>query len=278
MGCINSNENFDHWFGNIHLSGPCNRSCYFCIGQHMQALDPFNNLSGLPTNIELFVEKCLVHGVSEVNLTGSNTDPLLHKDLQQVSTFLRNSIPNLKLGLRTNGVLALSKPEDYKLFDKVSLSVTSFDEELYLKTMGQGSPPNVRKILELKDIPVKLNVVLCPETVESDDFINTLDIASTLGISKVNLREPYGQPRIGDPLRCMGSPHKYVYGMPCYLYRGVEVTYWDVHYVEVESVNLYANGNISVTYPVTKGHHETGQVIPQTEWITSGRQFEQWKS
>lgn len=54
------------------------------------------------------------------------------------------------------------------------------------------------------------------------------------------------------------------------------VTYWDVHYVEVESVNLYANGLVSETYPVTAGHHPTGFVLDQSHFGV-GRQSEQWK-
>lgn len=61
MGCLNSDGSFSHWFGNIHLSGPCNRKCYFCIGQHMMALDGENNLDTWPLkNIDGFVvTRCL---------------------------------------------------------------------------------------------------------------------------------------------------------------------------------------------------------------------------
>ena len=59
MGCLNADSGFSHWFGNIHLSGPCNRACYFCIGQHMMALDPFNNLDEWPlVGLDDFVRKC----------------------------------------------------------------------------------------------------------------------------------------------------------------------------------------------------------------------------
>lgn len=52
--------------------------------------------------------------------------------------------------------------------------------------------------------------------------------------------------------------------------------YWDVHHVEVESVNLYANGRVSETYPITEGHSDKGFVNPQ--WMfPGGRLTEQWK-
>ena len=148
MGCLNSNGNFNHWFGNIHLSGPCNRACYFCIGQHMMALDSLNNLNKWPLkNIDVFVDECLEKGISEVNVTGSNTDPLLYDHMNELYEYLKDRIPNLKFGLRTNGVLLESRPDRWKMFDKLSISITSLDPEMYCRTMGMGTPPNVEKIL-----------------------------------------------------------------------------------------------------------------------------------
>lgn len=64
MGCLNYNKGFEHWFGNIHLSGPCNRACYFCIGQHMMAVDAENNLNTWPLlGIEEFVVLCQQAGI-----------------------------------------------------------------------------------------------------------------------------------------------------------------------------------------------------------------------
>lgn len=279
MGCLNSQGNFSHWFGNIHLSGPCNRSCYFCIGQHMMVLDRLNNLDRFPLeNLDSFIEECNIQGVREINVTGSNTDPLLYKHLIKLKLYLKANVPDLVFGIRTNGVHALRRSEDMRLFDKASISITSFDPELYRVTMGTGSVPDMAGILELMgERPVKLNVVMCPETVDSGDILKTLDKASELGIKKVNLREPYGQPHIGNPLEFMGKPCKKIYGMPCYTYKGVEVVIWDVHWVEVESVNLYANGEVSVTYPVTRGHDPAGgKVEPQSRFRYSGRIRKQW--
>ena len=67
-----------------------------------------------------------------------------------------------------------------------------------------------------------------------------------------------------------------VHGMPTYDIDGCAVTYWDVHYVEVESVNLYATGRVSETYPITKGHASTGQVLEQSNF-THGRHMRQWR-
>lgn len=275
MGCLNSTGNFAHWFGNIHLSGPCNRACYFCIGQHMMALDPLDNLGVWPLrSFSRFVADCRARNVREVNLTGSNTDPLLYRHHSELHAALRAELPGSVVGMRTNGALATQHPEVWRLYDKASVSVTSLNPELYRATMGHGSPPDIAAILALKPgMPVKLNVVLCPETVRSGDILRTLDALADAGVRTVNLREPYGQPHIGTPLT---NPVGERFGMPRYAWRGMDVTYWDVHYVEVESVNLYANGTVSETYPITRGHAPDGTVLGQEHWEASGRHTRQW--
>lgn len=279
MGCLNSNGQFNHWFANVHFSGPCNRACYFCIGQHMMGLDSFNDLDSWPLpGMSEFVECCNARGVTEINFTGTNTDPLMYQHLDKLCAYLREHIPGVVIGIRTNG--ARIRPEIWSLFDKGSISITTFDPEIYKRTMGKGSPPDLKKILALPakiNESLKINVVLCPEIL-GDDLIRTLWHLERLGIKRVNLREPYGQPHIGDPLQALGYiPTGEHLGMPFHNLGRTQVTYWDVHYVEVESVNLYANGNVSETYPITKGYDsDKGEVKGQEKFITSGRVFEQW--
>lgn len=277
MGCLNSTGSFNHWFGNIHYSGPCNRSCYFCIGQHMMALDALNNLDKWPLpGFDDFVVACNRHGVKEVNLTGSNTDPLLCTNLTLCVNSLRKEILGVTIGIRTNGVLATQHPA-WKLFDKYSVSIPSFRGDIYKQMMGSGNPPDISKIVaHCNGKPLKINIVLGPENIGSE-LHTTLALLQFCGIKTVNLREPYGQPHVGDPLA--GTRESTLrYGMPVYDYNGMEVMYWDVHYVEVESVNLYANGIVSEDYPVTRGHSPLGTVQGQEHWTESGRHVEQWVS
>jgi len=277
MGCLNHGQGFSHWFGNIHFSGPCNRACYFCIGQHMMALDALNNLDKWPLEgIDEFIVECQKHGVREINVTGSDTDPLLYKHMAKLKEYLKQHIPDLIFGLRTNGALIVSKPEVWALFDKASITIQSLDPTIYKKMMGKGSVPDLEKILYMKGPDrVKINIVLGPENTENGDVFETVMGLSRLGYKTVNLREPYGQARIGNPFEGYLQPTGYRLGMPYYNYRSVDVTYWDVHFVEVESVNLYASGRISVEYPISKGHAPTGVVLSQDNW-THGRHVEQW--
>lgn len=277
MGCLNSNQNFDHWFGNIHLSGPCNRSCYFCIGQHMMALDPLNNLNRFPLdNLDKFVEHCHRRGVTEINVTGTNTDPLMYEYQPELKAYLAKHIPGLTLGLRTNGALITKRWDLWELYDKASITICSLQPDVYRSMMGQGSPPDIATILAATKKPIKINIVLGPGNVHNYDILDTIDRLGDMGVRIINMREPYGQPHVGNPLESL-RPIGFVHGMPCYERAGATVTYWDVHYVEVESVNLYANGVVSETYPITKGHcPTTGKVLSQDNFRNSGRVREQW--
>lgn len=280
MGCLNSEGKFKHWFGNIHLSGPCNAQCYFCIGQHMMALDKFNNLDVWPLqNLSKFIDSCNNRSIGEINLTGTNTDPLLYKHIDELHRELSYNInSDFVFGIRTNGIAAIRNRSLLTPFDKISFSIPSFNPRIYEKIMGVKYDEKLRDLTE--EYSPKVNVVLCPETVEghrSADLWNTIYELSSMGIKKINLREPYGQPRIGYPMeKIFHGVKKNLFGMPVYQIKDTEVTYWDVHYVEVESVNLYANGIVSETYPITKGHHETGTVKDQSHF-KQGRQVKQWQ-
>lgn len=270
MGCLNDHLNFSHWFGNIHLSGPCNRSCYFCIGQHMMGLDSYNVLDEWPlANLEEFIARCQSRSIDEVYVTGSNTDPALYKPIRKLVERLRLAFG--EIGVRTNGIA----PMDYTMFDQVSLSVTSFAPVLYRLTMGVGAPPDVAAIRAAFSGMFWANVVLTPETVRTGDIIRTLATLMEHGVERVNLREPYGQPVVGDPLCgwCRRSGERF--GNPVYDFHGLDVTYWDVHKTEVKSVNLYASGRISEDYAVTKGHASDGVVLDQSRFI-HGRNGPQW--
>ncbi len=246
----------------------------------MQLLDALNNLDLFPLrNLDTFIERCIEKGIHEINVTGSNTDPLLYRHTHELKAYLQRFIPNLVLGIRTNGVLSKAREDVLRLYDKGSVTICSFDKAIYAKMMGRGEPPDLDAILPLYShfSALKLNVVLGDENVQSKDFLNTIEIAESYGFNKVNLREPYGQAHIGNPLEKLGfEPDEIRYGMPCYRFGKTVVTYWDVHYVEVESVNLYANGVVSLTYPVTKGHDPAhGKVVEQSKW-GKGRHFSQW--
>ena len=247
----------------------------------MMALDGLNNLNKWPLDgIDWFIAECLAHKpmVQEVNLTGSNTDPLLYKHIKELHSYLSEHMKELKFGIRTNGVMAIEMHDVIQLFNhEVSISFPSFDNEHYQKMMGHGVPPNIKEIHEIVPSVTKVNIVLSPFIVDDGDIYDTIDKLIEIGVEKINLREPYGQPFVGNPIKTKESFRRF--NMPVYLFGNTEIMYWDVHTVEVESINLYANGNVSTTYPVTKGHlpNDGGIVNDQSHWGQHKRHVLQWQ-
>jgi hypothetical protein len=248
-----------------------------------------NNLHDWPIKgLGPFISACALRGINEVNITGTNTDPLMFDHLQRLCDTLRAS-GYKNIGIRTNGALTDKLIALFPFIDKVSVSITTLDPDLYVKTMGSGSPPDIEKICYIADqfgVDLKVNMVLCPETlVDRSPMLPQLskDIFNlgNMGVRIINLREPYGQPHIGNVVDdwMWGKQIETLYGMPVYKpfpYQDFKIIYWDVHTVEVESVNLFADGTVTKDYPVSRGHSETlGEVHPQSNF-TQGRQRPQW--
>jgi hypothetical protein len=150
-------------------------------------------------------------------------------------------------------------------YDKGSLTVCSMTRDINRAMMG-GDPPDVAAVLAvLPDL--KVNVVLGPENFA--DVPYTLRRLYQLGIRRVNLREPFGQRHVGNPIG--GRQYHDTLGMHTYEWdRGMFVTYWDVHWVQVRSVNLYADGSVSEQYVVADDNR------PQSTFGV-GRQIDQWR-
>jgi hypothetical protein len=246
----------------------------------MMDLDAYNSLSVHPEEmdgLDEFLRECERRGVSEINLTGTNTDPLLFQHTQELRDYIEDRIYPLRFGLRTNGALASKYPYRWNVFDKASVTVCSVDRDIYAQMMGRGEPPNISEIVALSEYDdIKCNIVLGPENTRGADWLDTVLHLAARGVSRFNLREPYGQPHVGDPCKGKLARVGKVYGQPTYAAPyGARVTYWDVHYCHVESVNLYASGKVSIDYPITRGHSENGSVVEQSKW-THGRHRQQW--
>lgn len=272
MGCQNSIGQKQHKFGNIHFSGACNRSCYFCIGQWMMNLDQLNNLSEWPLKgIEGFVSSCNIKSITEVNLTGTNTDPCLYNFIPELKTYLKQNMDLKIFGIRTNGSVEL----DWKLFDQISLSIHGVSPFVYKKMMGKGELPNIKKIVLNSSCPVRVNFLLSPFNL--CDLTNSLKHFKESGVESVNLREPYGMPFVGNPFANL-YPDGFLYDMPYYNIDGLKVVYWDVNFCGVDSINLYADGHISESYPITKGcvPNDKGFVLPPEFSGDHLRKNQQW--
>jgi hypothetical protein len=275
MGCLNPHE-VEHTFANVHLSGRCPRSCYFCIGQHMKAVEHIDTLSVWPLpGWERFIQTCQDYNVREVYITGTNAEPLLFEHHGEFVKNVRERIPGVLIGLRTAGIPWTRAAEFY---DQVSVTFCSFDRQIHQAMMGAAAPADLAMITGKID-PGKLwvNVPLGRRNT-GEDLKQTLLLLLHMGILRVNLRELYGQPHIGNPLNNSANFVRCgeIYGAPRYIYgpavRPMIVTYWDVHYVRVGSINLFANGHVSKEYAVTKAvDFDRGPVVAQPEDRSAGK-------
>lgn len=282
MGCLNSTKSFMHWFANIHFSGKCNRNCYFCIGQFMQALEPFNNLNKENLDgFDEFIDKCKERNITEVALTGSNTDPLLYKFIPELKRKLQERLDLKMFRITTNGVKILNNLETWNLFDFASITFCSFDEDVNQEMMG-GEPVDIEKIIKHTSFDFRINILLSSYNILNNDLMITIEKLIDAGAKKINLREPYGQPNMRELLNTFLKRNNLefsykILGNDALIYKGCEICYWDVHYTEVESVNLYANGRVSDDYPITRGHDNiSGAVFSQDYWQFEGRKYQQW--
>ena len=274
MGCQNSHGQNKHWFGNIHFSGPCNRSCYFCVGQFMMEQDRYNNLKEFPIKgLDNFISELNNRAITEVNLTGTNTDPSLYCNIIGLKEYLLRKMPLKIFGIRTNGVTSC----DWGLFDQISISCHGISKAVYRKMMGSGELPDIKLIVSQAMCPVRINFVL--STFNIHDLPNSLRYFKEVGIESVNIREPYGQPIVGNPFYNL-EPEGMIHEMPYYSIDGLKVVYWDVNFCAVDSVNLYADGHTSISYLITKGciSGDEGKVLAPSLNGEHKRIYDQWLS
>ena len=235
-------------FANILFGGPCNRACPFCIGKQLASALRQNNLRLYPLlNQQAFVEEVRRRGIRQIVFTGTNTDPQLYRHESRLLSELRRQLPEAEFSLHSNGALALRKMEVFNQYDRVCLSIPSFDADVYGRAMGSRKVPDLGKILRMARVPVKVSCVL-QETEGLADFLGQLH---DLGIERVVLRRLLGDQRplkMPEGLRAEGSYR----GNPIYRWGRMEVTYWDFKASQSTSLNLFSDGTLSEHYLLTR--------------------------
>ena len=118
-------------FANILFAGPCNLRCPYCIGKQVDPALNQNNLDEFPLrNVDTFTALLRRHRVRQVILTGTTTDPQLYRHEARLIRWLRKHLPEAQLSLHTNGQLALEKMDVVNLYDRISLSLPTFDPDI----------------------------------------------------------------------------------------------------------------------------------------------------
>jgi MoaA/NifB/PqqE/SkfB family radical SAM enzyme len=245
-------------FANILFSGRCNARCPYCIGKQ---IDPSLNRDNLdlypPRNLDRFLSLIREHQVRQVVLTGTDTDPQLYRHEGRLLAHLRRVLPaGTAFSLHTNGRLALGKMALVNGYDRVAISIPSFDPEVYERMMGVPGVPDLGAILGRAKVPVKVSCVITDDN--RGGVPRFLEECRSLGVRRLVLRKLMGEGRSWDGLIRLGEiglALRSVYrGNPVYAWGDMEVTLWDFGRTESRSLNLFSSGRISTAYLLTEAH------------------------
>jgi molybdenum cofactor biosynthesis enzyme MoaA len=234
----------------VLFAGPCNQRCPYCIGRQLpQALNHDNLDEFPPRNMPVYVDLIREHGIRQITFTGTNTDPQLYRHEARLLQWIRERLPQAKIALHTNGQLAERKMAVLNQYDRVTISLPSFDPETFALMCGTRRMPNLERILGCARIPIKVSCVIdTPNAHQIGDFIAR---CHALGVRRLALRQLYGDKRTWEILPGQ-EPARYYRRNAVYDYRGMEVTYWRFDSTTSAALNLFADGTISHRYLLAK--------------------------
>lgn len=247
-------ERYD--FANILFSGHCNRKCYYCIGERLPERVNVNNLNVFPPrNIEMFVAEVNRLDIKQIVFTGTVSDPQMYHYEPELLEMLRSRIvTGAQFSVHTNGVLALKKLDVFNLYDRACISLPSFHAETYYRHMGACAVPDLERIIQLAEIPVKVSCVLDEQNVE--EIPGFLERCHKIKLKRLVLRERYGERPVASVslLKSIfkSDPAFFYRGNPVFEYRGMEVTYWNFDDATCRSINLFADGTLGTSYLLTE--------------------------
>lgn len=247
-------ETENYLFGNILFAGECSQKCPFCIGKQIDQSVNKDNLSVYPPkNLKKFIKEMNKNNCRSVILTGTTTDPSLYKYEGKLLENLRKNIWDCKISLHTNGQFLDSKTHEgellMNLYDTVTISLPSFDQEIFEKMTGVSKIPDLENILKKAEIPIKVSVVVSDDNI--GDIHNFLRQLSELGIKRVAVRHLNDDPREWN-LFSEYDPESQFHGNDVFRIYGMEITYWKFCDVTQKSLNLFADGTLSDNYSIAQ--------------------------
>jgi molybdenum cofactor biosynthesis enzyme MoaA len=244
-------------FANLLFSGPCNARCPFCIGKQLDPALNQNNLKQYPPqNLDAWIELIQRYEIHQVVFTGSNTDPQLYRHEERLLATLRRELPGeTQFSLHTNGLLALRKMAVFNQYDRVTISIPSFNPDTYRRMMGGPIPPDLDRIAAKTAVPIKVSCAITENN--RAELPSFLARCNQTGIRRVVLRKLYGETRSWTeilPWENLNLIQTGVYrGNPVYETYGLQVTLWDFTETTSTSINLFSNGQISTKYLLSEG-------------------------
>ena len=247
-------------FANILLSGPCNLRCPHCVGRALTRGADRNNLDRFPlAGLDSFCTALGAAGVSQVALTGTNTDPLLYKHHLRLLAHLRREVPGLRVSLHTNGVLALARMDIVNSYQRVCVSLPSFHAATCRDMTGRAVALDLVEMVRRCRVPLKVSTLVTRHN--AAEVPQMVDRCRELGIRRMVLRKLYlpGGGAAGQQAwrQVLGWVRDFSRvgtfgGNPVLDAGGVELTLWDFERTQLRCLNLFADGTVSSEYELTR--------------------------
>lgn len=256
-------------FANINLLGKCNVDCYFCLGKDIETWLAGKNQLAVPfqewENFEQFLTLCEHNSINKLYVTGQNTDSLQYKYLMDLINYLHSR--NFKVGLRTNGYLALARLDEINSCElSTGYSIHTLRPATNQIIMHRRNLPDWDSILQVTERPRVQIVVTRYNQYEVLDLIKWL--ADYKHIRYIQLR------RVSTDLRReMLAPDAVAYDellediqeqYPCeetlwdsaqvYRIHGMPVCCWQTTATSINSFNYFTDGVVSTEYFIVEGY------------------------
>ena len=253
-------------YGEILFLGKCNYNCYYCLKQEMNKLkekkENHLNVHFLKwKNFEKYIEELHKNNVEKIYLSSTCTDPLLYWYLDELVDYLK--MENFKVGLRSNGCIAIEKYSIIKKFNEsISFSINSFNKNTNRVITGSDLIPNYDDLLnnlEKDKKKCRISIVINKYNYkEIPDIIDKLSKYSN-SITYIQLRKIYKYYNkieqeeinsfeyIKNWLLKETKFKKMYYESKVYDYKGIEISLWENVFdiKNIQSINYFTNGLIS---------------------------------
>ncbi len=229
-------------YASILAGGKCSAGCYFCIGRGLRGEDESAHTG---QDWEGFLRGVSGRVGPYMSLSGTNSDPTLLKDVNEIITASQKS--GFVVSLHTNGYSP--KQEAYELSDKITISNHSFDPETFSSVMRapeamfQRVMDNIERWAPTGKL--KLSTTYLPENSEEISSGRYFDHAKEMGIKRVVVRkftEWEQHPVLPETATLIGEYHD----EPVFDVNGIEVTIWDysISNKSLPAIFYWPNGRI----------------------------------
>ena len=252
-------------YGEILLLGPCNYKCYYCLQNEMDKLkeereNQLNTHYSKWNHFNDFLLCCQNESVDKIYLSSICTDPLLYNYLEELIQEIKNS--NFKVGIRTNGVLAVEKINTIlKLDEEISFSLNSFCGETNFKITNNTYIPDYEKIFKLLSnnnkkcrVTIVVNQYNYAEIPEIINKLNNYKCISYLQLRKVYKYYDYNKEKedkafenVKEWIEKNATEIENYYESKVFKYNNLKISLWENVFSKnsIKSINYFTNGIIS---------------------------------